>query len=343
MAESLIHGSMFEGVEAAYDTEPSDAAWLAGIVDELAPKMDQGLGVFAWLYDAPSIDRIKVFHPMTLGIRDGALEHVLASASHPETSREIMELHYATPAGCGSEQIGQIYPNYAPWAAHLYPQGIRDVLTLNALDVDGKGLAITALMSEQGKLSDFEREHLQRVSAHLVSAYRLRRANQLASVLGTSNVEAILDTEGKVQHAEAQAEAAAKDGTLLSAASMIAKARNQLRHASPEQALEVWRALVAGRWSVVDFVDTDGKRFLVAKVNEPIVTTRRPLSTRERQIAGFVRRGHSNKMAAYTLGLTESTVATHVANVLQKLGLSSRVELAKLMIQEESEPEGLPA
>ena len=51
------------------------------------------------------------------------------------------------------------------------------------------------------------------------------------------------------------------------------------------------------------------------------------LSKRERQVAAFAARGHSNKLIAYDLGIAEGTVAAHLASVMRKLGLSTRAAL----------------
>jgi two-component system nitrate/nitrite response regulator NarL len=53
-----------------------------------------------------------------------------------------------------------------------------------------------------------------------------------------------------------------------------------------------------------------------------------PLTPRERDIVRIVARGASNKDIARELDLAESTVKIHVRNVLRKLNLTSRVQIA---------------
>jgi len=52
------------------------------------------------------------------------------------------------------------------------------------------------------------------------------------------------------------------------------------------------------------------------------------LTPREREVISYLARGESNKLIARHLELSESTVKIHVQNILKKLGLSSRVQIA---------------
>ena len=52
------------------------------------------------------------------------------------------------------------------------------------------------------------------------------------------------------------------------------------------------------------------------------------LTPREREIAALIARGLSNRAIADDLVISQATVARHVANMLTKLGFSSRAQVA---------------
>jgi DNA-binding CsgD family transcriptional regulator len=58
-----------------------------------------------------------------------------------------------------------------------------------------------------------------------------------------------------------------------------------------------------------------------------------PLTTREREIAGLVAEGLSNREVASKLVLSERTVESHVRNILTKTGFRSRTELTRWVLQ----------
>lgn len=65
-----------------------------------------------------------------------------------------------------------------------------------------------------------------------------------------------------------------------------------------------------------------------------------PLSNREKEIAAAVASGRTNKEIARELGLSSLTVETHMKNILRKLGLRSRVQVATHVAQFELMPAG---
>jgi DNA-binding NarL/FixJ family response regulator len=106
----------------------------------------------------------------------------------------------------------------------------------------------------------------------------------------------------------------------------LQRAIEHRRHSKPTDAIAIWNAVVAGRWTLLDQFDSDGDRCFVARQNHPDVPGS-PLSERERQIVAHASRGYSNKHIAYDLGLCSSTVAAQLTSAARKLGVSSRETL----------------
>jgi predicted ATPase/DNA-binding CsgD family transcriptional regulator len=60
----------------------------------------------------------------------------------------------------------------------------------------------------------------------------------------------------------------------------------------------------------------------------PAAVLRSTLTPRERQVAALIASGHSNRAIAEELVISPATAARHVANILAKLGFSSRTQIA---------------
>lgn len=85
-----------------------------------------------------------------------------------------------------------------------------------------------------------------------------------------------------------------------------------------------------GRGSLVDRFESDGRRYVIARKNDPAVRGPGSISVRERQVLAYVALGYSNDAIAYALGIASSTVSTHLTNARRRLGLRDRVAIAQL-------------
>ena len=55
------------------------------------------------------------------------------------------------------------------------------------------------------------------------------------------------------------------------------------------------------------------------------------MTKREKQVIELISEGHTNKEIAQELHLSTYTVKSHVHNILEKLALSTRVQIAKYL------------
>jgi len=101
----------------------------------------------------------------------------------------------------------------------------------------------------------------------------------------------------------------------------------ELYHQAHEEAVASWRALLTGRWSLVDHFDEDGKRYVVAVRNDAAqVPCSAALSSAEGRTLTSLASGCSAKVAADELGVAVSTIAARLASARRKLGFRTRVE-----------------
>jgi DNA-binding CsgD family transcriptional regulator len=319
-------------IETAYDLVDDEEKWLKGVAQAARPALDRGLGVVGYFFDA-SGDRLKTFGYLGAGADREQVEfarrtHDVPAWQSPEllrvTYRSGAALHYSFEMGSKWERqlfAGTPQPN---------PRSpIHRVLILNASDPSHKGCTLGAADPDPSLNVMKRRPQWAGVAAHIAAGLRLRR--RLAKLADpSSHAEAILSPSGAVLHAEAAAVPRTAREALRDAAVAIDKARGRLRRADPDSALQMWRALTDGRWSLIDRFDRDGRRFMVAHRNDATTRRLRALSAREHQVASYAAMAHSNKLIAYELGLSMGTVSSHLRAALAKLGLRSRVELVRL-------------
>lgn len=142
--------------------------------------------------------------------------------------------------------------------------------------------------------------------------------------------EVVIDPSGfRVTEAQGHAKSRKALESLREAALRIDRARGRMRESDPEKALELWTALVRGRWSTVDWFDSDGRRFVLGLPNAPNVSDPRGLSEREVQVVAYVVSGQTNKLIGYQLGLSKGRVSTVLGSAMRKLGVQTRAQLIK--------------
>jgi len=331
-------------LEAAYAVDDSEPAWLKGLVDAIRPAVEDGLGMAAYVYDTAD----RPFRIRHLLVEDCPVDAsgiaMLQDQSHDDFVRSSWINRAAMTA---SETPG--YDTHPGVLEVFHPAGIRDVMVVNALDPLGVGCWVGAPLRRVRRLEGEERERWNRVATHVRASLRLRLrlaargngngrgarngagTNEGSAAAGEPErggdaaAEAVLRADGEAVHLEPAAEASR--GALRDAVLGIHRARTVLRD-DPDRALPSWKALVRARWTLVDDVEADGTHYIVARANaldDAKLISR--LSFRERQVVACLAMGHTNKEAAYELGLSHSTVRVLVARACAKLGAPTREQL----------------
>ena len=320
--------------EAAYNIQLGAAEWLPHLLDAGGDAFDRGLGCAAAIWAGASDDGqplITQMHahagPPDLAVRFArAAKEVESGVSGRASDARGGGIRVLSECICARPEV------YAAITKHV---GCKDVLGIWALDPDLHGIGINIPAPAPLRLHFKTREHWKMLAVHFAAAHRLRRnLGRTGDLPGTPVTEIPLDAEALldpsrflVSHATGDAKDAAASRLIREAAIQHDKARGKLRDSDPERALSMWEGLVRGRWSLVDWFDTDGRRFVLAKPNAPDVGDPRGLTEREHQVATYASLGETHKIIGYRLGLSRSRVSSLLGAALRKLGVRTQAQL----------------
>lgn len=332
-----MNSSVIDLVEAAYNLEVGAADWLPNLLEAGGSALDLGLGCAAAIWAGvsegqPLITQMRVH----AGPEELALRFARAAQQvGPRLGRQTSQ------ARAGAVNVASRSRRSCPricdaLTAHV---GCKDILGVWALDPDLHGVALNIPSSTTIRLSRSRRARWQMLAVHLAAGHRLRRALGKAGHLRGTPVtdiplcaEALIDpTRFLVSDAVGVAQDKAASQVLREAAIRIDRARGDLRRQDSEEALRLWQGLVRGRWSLVDWFDTDGRRFLLAKPNPPNIGDPRGLSEREYQVATYAALGESGKLTGYRLGISPARVSCLLRGAMRKLRVRTQAQLVVKM------------
>ena len=329
--------AMIDLAEASYDLDVTDSEWLLKVMEAGLPVLDHGLGVAGGIYTRPLDGSEVTLHQLHVaaGPQDFAIRQARMCAECPA---EILRA-CTRPGICMtlSEAAGDKHA-YALESWNRHHDYAKDALGLSAVDPDGQGALIISPLSERTTLTGHVRHRWQMVGAHLTTGFRLRRALEKANENPTPEfdlphrAEALLDpTSFQVKEAVGVAQESEATAALHDAAVLIDRARGRMRKTDPDEALKIWRGLVEGRWSMVDWFDCDSRRFVLAVRNPPGINDPHGLTKREGQVASYAALGESGKLIGYRLGLSPSRVSALLRDAMRKLRVHTQAELVQKM------------
>ena len=322
--------ALIDFTEAAYDLRLEPDEWLRKLLNAGAPVIDQGLGLFAVTCKRPpqgtsfTIDQLHAHSaPDDLAERVMHLQSEIPPGLLWLLSRPAMPKTLSEAAEDDLEAFNLILRHF---------DFAKDGLGMSAFDPNGRGVYLIAPLPKVTTLTEKARERWQMLAAHFGAGYRLRRALWKGRPEAVTDLplgaEAVIDPSSfRVTDAQGQAKSRDALEALREAALQVDRARGRMRESNPEQALELWKALVRGRWSTVDWFDSDGRRFVLGLPNAPDVTDPRGLTDREMQVVAYVLFGQTNKLIAYNLGLSKGRVSTLLRSAMRKIGVQTRSQL----------------
>lgn len=303
---------------AAYAWTGDVATWADGVHEALAPSLDLGQGTLVAVVGFPE-RKVNIRH---LASRGGAsrVHHAVVRLSAFLAPDRLREAFF------NGRVVGSSSGHYEDTDLSRMQNRARSVRTRDAAgwcvnDAVDAGFMVVSPSCEPLSIPRPSPD-VRRLGAHIATGLRLQRIIASAS-LEDPAVEAIFDADGRPQHVDGMARAPEALDRLRQ--SVLTRARSRV---SEHDALDpAWSAVIAGRWSLVDRFDADGRRFVLAYRNPPGALDPRRLTPREEHVTTLAALGRANKEIAFELGISQSTVATLLAGALGKLGLESRTLL----------------
>lgn len=315
-----------DAIETAYlRVDAGSAQWVREVALALSPLLDSGHGIMGWCYDASNLAELRLRDVAMIGVDDRLLPAIASATADRRNKLSIIRKHYLHPAGsliCSVGDDSEVLNSI--WQDHVSALGVNDLLCLNGMNFGFRGCAFSAPLSDRSAADTVRDALLSRIVAHLIAAYRILERDTTAE---STDPEAILTPSGIVAHAEGEAKSKAARDALSRAVHAAELARGKMRRAAPEEALRIWKSMVNGRWTLTDQFEHGGKRFVVARVNQPTRHVIGKLTKRESQVVAMASVGHSNKLIAYELGVSEGTIATLLARAQRRLQADSVSEL----------------
>jgi DNA-binding CsgD family transcriptional regulator len=321
-------------IEAAYRFDRSQREWMAGILEHILPIWDEGFGVGMFEVRIDEAGRPDIGEFAYAGADRGKFETMIRAMNASLDQEQIRESYqqpfvYATL----SERLAPIHDDFRDdpvYQKYAHPVGIYDCRAAQIRDPSGTMYILAGACRHIRQTSARSRRVWERTVAHVAAADRLRRRGTAAHI-ESDDVDAVLDPQGRLLYVDLDNLDPDNHGDVLErAAEAIGRARGGIRRTDSERALELWQALIDGRYSLVEFRDSDGKDFLLARRNAPATEQPAGLDPRERLVVNYVVFGHSTELIAYELGLEAAVVRAALDSALTKLRLTSREQLVRL-------------
>jgi DNA-binding CsgD family transcriptional regulator len=323
--------------ETSYDYAATEEVWLRQVLAAALPLFDQGVGIAGII-----ASKSPTLHPQGQQYEVHRMEMLSGPAEflnrHHEACRTLDPKHVHSNIKTGFWRLGgslaAVPHDFERWQKAV---GFQDAVGVFALDTDGRGIQLIAPQRRGATLGGGKRHRFQMLAAHLSAGLRLRKAIASSRSRTGDEPDALpLGAQAVVDPASFDVTDAVKgvqdSDTLQSfrqAAVRTDRARGRLRKQDPDEALATWRALVSGRWSMVDWFDTDQRRYVLALPNPPRVVDPRGLTQREGQVVAYASLGESHKVIAYRLGLSRSTVTNALRAAMRKLGVRTQAQLVE--------------
>lgn len=328
------HTTAIDIAEAAYDLQIGAKEWLPNLLERGAPMFDQGLGCAGAIWAGQSTEGEPLIAQLCSGPHHPDLGLRFARAARAAGTRVRGRASSERAAGVRTASESNLSQPAVLRALQKHV-GCKDVLGMWALDPDLRGVGINMPTAKRLTLSRSARARWQKLAIHIAAAHRLRCRLGFGDELPGAplseiplQADALIDPKRfAISDAKGHAQDKEVSGVLREAARKVDEARTRVGRRNADQALDVWQGLVRGKWSLIDWFDTDGRRFVLVVPNAPNCGDPRGLTERELQVATFSARGESAKLVGYRLGVSRQRVSQLLRSAMRKLCVKTQAQL----------------
>ncbi|MFZ5895592.1 MAG: response regulator transcription factor [Myxococcota bacterium] len=237
----------------------------------------------------------------------------IAQHQHNEFGEVLLRSYRNVTCSRQSEYLGQFH---APMemAAQFRLRGGNDAWLVNGLDDNQQGLALYFMPSTDQAIASDQSRHLERLAKHLARGHRLHRK------LIQEQCHPMADAKPSVasDHIREASRARCPSGIVGDASAV-----------SP-----TFCAVEGIGLTLVHEAGPGGRHYTIARASTSGSHAVDRLTSRERQVAMLVLLGRTNKEIAYELQMAHATVRVLVARAGKKLGVGSREEFFKILIED---------
>ncbi|MET0287569.1 MAG: LuxR C-terminal-related transcriptional regulator [Polyangiales bacterium] len=309
-------------VEACYRDIESDQEWLAQLFTSACPLLDLGGGVGLSLVQERPHERAITLSGGVGGVHD------ILQPSWPV----IQQLDAATYQGffypdkavvLASSLVSNFaQPAKLTFSSLMAQAGASDLLGMLGYPAQGWAFAMFVGVGK-APLTPQLHKTLRQLRIHIETSLRLR-------LFSSFEPAAVLRPDGKILHLDVDALGDAGGATLSAQTVALEQARSAPGRRDEPRALAVWKALVHGRWSLIERVDHDGQRLYHAIENSPHVHPQRALTETEERVLELSVRGGTGKEIAYELDLSQSRISEALKSARERLGVRDLGALLQL-------------
>lgn len=315
-------------IEACYDVTADYPSWCRQLVRHFAPFLSSSDAILCSVATRnPDGTDMSTSFGTPLGEELETAGHGPSFLSAVLNQKRLSDLLFeraASTVAPVATLMTELPPPLIATIRGILPARFANSLSLAGPLGDAKWLVVNCALDKTPNLTASHRTTLQKLVNHVRAGYLLRQQLGTGTADSTVAASAIYTPNGQLQHTSAPL-SPKTTGQLATAVAQMDQARC-IKRKSTQDPSQLWSAVVAGRYSLLEVFDKDGKRHVLA-VETGLDAPVSNLTPREEEVAHLVAQGCSNKLIASKLGIAIGTVGVHVSATLRKLGLRNRADL----------------